>query len=132
MATSMPNPSTHGPLGVIVMGVGITEVHEEPVTEELRDIAIVALDHVGTHPLILAHHMTPVFRIELAGEHGRVHQVTEQHGELAAFRLRGTTFGSGGTLLGGGKRPPGGLVGCLSPPPRRARRPARPRRAVGR
>src|SRR6516165_626275 len=53
-----PQPGTYRPLCIIFMGVGITEVHEEPVTEELSDISIVALDHVGTHPLILAHHRT--------------------------------------------------------------------------
>src|SRR3989442_2706265 len=46
-------------------------------------------DHLGAGVLIGTYHLTQLFRVELASEHGRVHQVTEQHGELAAFRLGG-------------------------------------------
>jgi hypothetical protein len=37
--------------------------------------------------LIGPHHLAEVFRIKLTGEYGRIHEVTEQHGELAPFRL---------------------------------------------
>jgi hypothetical protein len=37
--------------------------------------------------LIGAYHRAQIFGIKLTGERGRVDQVTEQHGELAAFRL---------------------------------------------
>ena len=37
--------------------------------------------------------LAEVFGVELAGEDGRVHQVTEQHRELAAFGLWGAGFG---------------------------------------
>ena len=46
---------------------------------------IVALDNFGTNPLICTHHLTPVFRVELAGELGRIDQITEHHGELTTF-----------------------------------------------
>ena len=58
-------PSPYSSLGIILMGLGIAEVYEQSVPEQLRDMAIVALDHVGTHLLILAHHITPVFGVEL-------------------------------------------------------------------
>ena len=45
-------------------------------------------DHLGARVLIGPHHLAQVFGVELAGEDGRVHQVTKQHGELAAFGLR--------------------------------------------
>jgi hypothetical protein len=67
------------------MGDRVAEVHEEPVTKQLSDMAIVALDNLGTHLLICPHHVTPVFRVELRGQFGRIDQVTEQHSELAAF-----------------------------------------------
>jgi hypothetical protein len=81
-------PCPYGTLGVIFMGVGVAEIDKQTVTEQLSDMPIVALDHVGTHPLILAHHITPVFRVELTGESRRVHQITEEDCELAAFRVR--------------------------------------------
>src|SRR5215510_6534716 len=34
-------------------------------------------------------HSAELFLVELAGEGGRIHQVAEHHGELAAFGLRG-------------------------------------------
>jgi hypothetical protein len=37
--------------------------------------------------LIGPHHGAEIFRVERAGEGGRIHQVTKQHGELAAFGL---------------------------------------------
>jgi hypothetical protein len=37
--------------------------------------------------LIVPHHLAQLFWVERAGEHGRVHQITKQHSELAAFRL---------------------------------------------
>ena len=33
------------------------------------------------------HHLTQLFSVELAGEHGGVHQVTKQHSELAPLRI---------------------------------------------
>jgi hypothetical protein len=39
--------------------------------------------------LIGPHHLAYLFRVKLARQARRVHQVTEQHGELAAFGLRG-------------------------------------------
>jgi len=49
--------------------------------------------------LIGPHHLAPVFRVELAGQHRRVHQVAKQHGELAAFRLGGDACDWGWCLL---------------------------------
>jgi hypothetical protein len=74
-----------GAMGIIFMGLGIAEVHEEPVTEQLGDMPIIALDNVGTNLLIGTHHVTPVFRVELTGQFGRVHQIAKHDGELAAF-----------------------------------------------
>ena len=95
-------PGPHGPLGVIFVRLGVPEVDQEAIAEILGDMPLKAGDHLGAGLLIGPHHLAQVFRIELTGEHGRVHQVTEQHGELAAFRLRGTMFGSGGLFWQGG------------------------------
>src|SRR5438105_4884921 len=74
-------------LGIIFVCLGIAKVHEKSIPEQLGDMPIVALDNVGTHPLICTHHVTPVFRVELAGESSRVHQITEHHRELPSFRV---------------------------------------------
>src|SRR5262249_9093630 len=71
------------------MGVGVAEIAEPTVTEQVGDMPMVALDNVGTHPLISTHHVTPVFRIELRGQFGGINEVAEHHGELPTFRFGG-------------------------------------------
>ena len=97
-----PQPGPHGALRIIFVRQRVAEVDQQAVAEILRDMPVKAGDHLGASLLIGPHHLTQLFRVELAGEHGRVHQVTEQHGELAAFRLRGTMFGRGGLSGQGG------------------------------
>ena len=69
------------------MRLRIAKVHQQAITEVLRNVAVKALDHVGAGGLVGAHHLTVVFRVELPGEGSRVHQITKQHCELPAFRL---------------------------------------------
>src|SRR6266699_983824 len=80
--------STDGAMRIVLMRLGITEIHKQSVTKQLGDMPIVALDNVGTNPLIGTDHLPVLFGIELAGESSRIHQVTEEHGELAALRVR--------------------------------------------
>jgi hypothetical protein len=83
-----PQPGPHGPLGVILMCQGVAEVDEQAIPEILRDMPLKAGNHLGTDLLIGPHHRTQVFWIKLAGQHCGIHQVTEQHGELAPFGFR--------------------------------------------
>src|SRR4029450_7974646 len=72
-------------LGIVLVSLGIPTVHQETIPQQLGDMPIVALDNLGTHPLIRTHHITPVFRVELRGQFGRVHEVTEHDRQLTAF-----------------------------------------------
>ena len=76
-----------GPLGVVFVRLGIAKVHQQAIAQILRNIPVKALDHRGAGLLVGPHHVAPVFRVELPGQAGRVHQVAEQHRELAAFGL---------------------------------------------
>jgi hypothetical protein len=51
--------------------------------------------------LIGPHHFAPLLRVELAGERGGIHEITEQHRELAAFGIRGLWGGWRGQGLDG-------------------------------
>jgi hypothetical protein len=76
---------------VLVIGeTRIAKVHQQPISEILRNVPGKALDDLGTDGLIDAYHLTVVFWVKLASEDCRVDQVTEHNGELTAFRLRGT------------------------------------------
>ena len=104
-------PGPHRPLRVILMRQGVAEVDQQAIAEILRDMPLKAGDHLGAGVLIGPHHLAEVFRVELTGEGGRVHQVTEQHRELAAFGVRGSgrrwcrgsLGGLGGRRLGRGR-----------------------------
>jgi len=80
-----PEASPYGPLGIIFVCQGIAEVDEQAIAKILRNMPLKAGDHLGTGLLIGPHHRAQLFRVELAGERGRVHQVTEHDRELAAF-----------------------------------------------
>ena len=75
------------------MRLRIAKIDQQAIAEILGDMPVKALDDLGTGGLVGAHHLPQIFGIELAGERGRVHQVTEQHGELAAFGLRSGVVG---------------------------------------
>ena len=67
-----PQPGPHGPLGVIFVRQGIAKVDEQAIAQILRDMPLKAGDHLGTGVLIGPHHLTQLFRVELAGERRRV------------------------------------------------------------
>src|SRR5215467_13788743 len=78
-----PQPSTYRPLCVIFMGLGVAKIDEKPISEQLGDMPLVALNNGSTCRLIGTHHVTPVFRVELRCQLRRCHQVAEHHRELA-------------------------------------------------
>jgi hypothetical protein len=83
----------HGPYGIVFMRLRIAKVHQEPVTEVLGDMAGKTLDDHRAGGLIGPNDLPQVFGVELAGEPGGIHQVTEEHRELAAFGISGLGYG---------------------------------------
>jgi hypothetical protein len=81
-------PGAHGALGVIFVRLGIAKVDQQAITEILRNMPLKAGDDLGTSLLIGPHNLPQVFRVQLRGESRGIHQITKQHGELAAFGLR--------------------------------------------
>ena len=79
----------HSPLGAVFMRLGIAKVDQQPIAEVLRNVPLQGLDHRGTRRLVGADDLAQVFGVELACQDCRVHQITEQHGELPALRFRG-------------------------------------------
>ena len=61
-------PSPYGSLGIIFMGLGVAEIHQETVTQELSNVTIIALDHLRANLLIRTYHFSVIFGIKLAGE----------------------------------------------------------------
>jgi hypothetical protein len=71
------------------MCLGIAKIDQQAITKVLSNVPVEALDDLCRGGLVGSYYLTVVFGIKLPGEAGRVYQVTEQHGELAAFCLRG-------------------------------------------
>src|SRR5262245_54722697 len=82
-------PRAYCSLGIIFVRLGIAEVHEKPISEQLGDMSFIALDNFGADVLVCPYHIPPVFRVELAGEFGGIDQVAEHDGELTAFSFGG-------------------------------------------
>ena len=75
-------------LGLVLMGARVAEIDEDAVTHELGDKAVVMPDR-GTAPVLIRRDdIAQIFGVHPGRECGRSHQVTEHHGQLAAFGLR--------------------------------------------
>jgi len=82
-----PQTSPDCPLGVIFMCLRITKVDQQAIPKQLGNVAVKALNDRGTGGLISADHVPQVFWIKLTGQRGRGHEITEEHRELAPFRV---------------------------------------------
>src|SRR5215467_13776194 len=71
------------------MRLWITKIDQQPISEILRNVAAIALDHLRASGLIRTDDLPQVFGIKLAREHGGVREVAEHDGELAALGVRG-------------------------------------------
>src|SRR5262249_24693657 len=95
-----PQTSPHSALGIVFMRLRITKIDEQAIAQVLRNMAVKARNDRGTGRLIGPDYVPPVLGIKLAGEGGRIHQVTKYHGELASSSLRRRWRHEGGALLG--------------------------------
>jgi hypothetical protein len=83
-----PQPGPYGALRVIFVRLRIAKIDQQPIAEVLRNVPVIARDHPGAGVLIGAYDLAQVFGIKLASQCCRVHQVTKQHRQLAAFGVR--------------------------------------------
>ena len=143
-----PQPGADRPLGVVLVRRRIAEVHQQPVAQVLRHVAVEAHDHALGRLLIGPHHLPQVLRVQRRQQRRRVHEVTEQHGQVPALTGGGPADGCGrcprdpgavsrrrrpNTGAGQGRAGRGGVRGSLrkrraalgaEPGTRRGRRPA--------
>src|SRR2546430_606417 len=71
---------------IIFMSMGIAEVHQETITQELGNVSVKTLDDFRTSSLIHTDDFSILFGIELCRELRGVHQITEHDRELPSFR----------------------------------------------
>jgi hypothetical protein len=91
----------YGPLGIVFVGMGITEVDQESISEGLGDISLEGSDRLGTGGLVGLNHLSEFFGIELFGKGCRSHQVTKHHCELATLGFGFSSLGRYGSSIHG-------------------------------
>ena len=97
-----------GSLRVIFMRLGIAKIDQQAIAQVLGNVPVEALDDLCRGGLVGSYHLTVVFGVQLPGETGRVHQVTEQHGEPRRSA-------SGGAVRWRRVRPAGVALLCFQP-----------------
>ena len=80
-----PQPRPYRSLGVVFVGQRIAKVHQQPIAQILSDMPLIAMDDCGAGGLIVLQDSPPLLGIELCGEGGGAHHVTEHHRQLAAL-----------------------------------------------
>jgi len=96
---------SHRPFRVVLVGVRIPEVDQEPVPHVSRDHPPEVLHDLVGRFLISAQQIAQLFGIEPPGQLGRAHQVTEHDGHLPPLsfaprrRPRGMVLGPGRSPL---------------------------------
>ena len=66
-----------GPLGVVVVRLGIAEKRHHAVAKVLGDMSAKTLDGLRRRAMVLADDLPPLFRIEMAGDLGRADEIAE-------------------------------------------------------
>jgi hypothetical protein len=79
----------HGPLGIILMRLGIAEVDQQPIAEVLGNVPRKAFDHRRTRLVVGLNDVGIFFRVDLTRQDGCPHQVTKQDSQLPAGGLHG-------------------------------------------
>src|SRR5713101_1082275 len=77
----------------------IPKIHQQSITQVLRDMPVKAADDVCANPLILAHHLAQFLRIELLRERRGAHEVTKHDGQLPTFSFGSSATGSSQILV---------------------------------
>ena len=82
-------PGAHGPLRIVLVGLGHAEEADQAVAEKLIDVAPKASDRVGGGLLVRFRDPMPIFGIESRRDLGGANQVAEEHRELAPLAVGG-------------------------------------------
>jgi hypothetical protein len=81
-------PSTNGSLWIVLMRLGMPKIHQESIPQELRNMPVIASNHLRTGGLIRSDYVPILFGVELRRKLGGIDQVAEHDSELPTFCIR--------------------------------------------
>ena len=70
---------------VVLVGIGETEVHQQPVAQVLGNRAVEPLHHFGASLLVAQDQGLQIFCVERVGQAGGADQIAKQDGELSTL-----------------------------------------------
>src|SRR4029077_5822364 len=71
----------------------VPEVDQDPVTEILGDVAVVALNDLATHRLVRVHHIQQLLGVQLRGHRRRADEIAEHDGDRTKLGCQGSVRG---------------------------------------
>jgi hypothetical protein len=80
-ALDQGEPGTYRPLGVVLMGLRVAEIDENPIALILRDRPGEEADRFGDTTMIRGDDLPEIFRIDLGGELGRADEAVADRGD---------------------------------------------------
>ena len=100
-ASSRSRPALTAAAGVVFVGDGVPEVHEDAVADVPGDVALVAPDDFVARSLVAAQHLADDLGIVVLAQRSRAHHVAEHDRELPALAVaRHGSIGLAEQLLG--------------------------------
>jgi hypothetical protein len=79
----------HRPLRVVLVGLRVAEVHQQPVPQVLGHVSLVALDRLRSARVVGLHDAAVDLRLELLPERARAYEIAEHHREMPPLALTG-------------------------------------------
>jgi hypothetical protein len=75
----------YGPLGVVLVRLGIAKIDKPALSQSLRHRAVKTPHDCGASVVTGPYHLTECLRVEVHYERSRAHEVTGQHRQMAVF-----------------------------------------------
>src|SRR5215510_1846989 len=75
------------------MRLGLAKIDQQTIAQELRNVPVIAANHLRTGGLVGTDDFSVLFGVELGGEFGGINEVTKHHRKLSPFGFWDARFG---------------------------------------
>jgi hypothetical protein len=93
-ALDQGEPGTYRPLGLVLMGLRVAEIDENPIAHILPDKPGEAADRLGDTSVIRGDDLPEIFRIDLGGGLGRADEAVADRGDAKLLEVSAVKLGN--------------------------------------